>query len=106
LGVPVDTIAHYEFGQLEIPLHQLETLAGYLNISLDFFMDQGIASQDDDLRGATLDEIAQFSQLPADVREFISNPANLLYIHIAMKISNVPADTLRGLAEGLLEVTY
>lgn len=107
LGVPSSRIPNYEFGKTEIPLPELELLAEHLNVPLSYFMDQGIspkASNDD--HGATADEIANFSQLPADVREFISNPANLLYINIAMHLSEVSAETLRALAEGLLEVTY
>jgi hypothetical protein len=69
-------------------------------------MDQGMTPEETGGGAATLDEIAQFSQLPKDVREFLINPANLLYIKISMRLSNVSADTLRGLAEGLLEVTY
>ena len=108
LGVPSSRIPSYEFGKTEIPLSELELLAEHLNVSLSYFMDQGIkakASNNDD-HGATAEEIASFSQLPADVREFISNPANLLYINIAMHLSEVSAETLRALAEGLLEVTY
>jgi transcriptional regulator with XRE-family HTH domain len=106
LGVPTSRISSYEFGKTEIPLLELETLANYLNVSLSYFMDQGLAPQEAGGGAATLDEIAQFSQLPREVREFLLNPANLLYINISMRLSNVSAETLRGLAEGLLEVTY
>jgi hypothetical protein len=44
--------------------------------------------------------------LPKHVREFLLNPANLLYINIAMRLSGLSAETLRNLAQGLLEVTY
>jgi hypothetical protein len=30
----------------------------------------------------------------------------MLYVNVAMKLSNLSAETLRALAEGLLEVTY
>ncbi|MBN1218542.1 MAG: XRE family transcriptional regulator [Anaerolineae bacterium] len=106
LGVPPSRISSYEFGKTEIPLPELEQLANYLNVSLNYFMDQGLAPQDTGGGAATLDEIAQFSQLPREVREFLLNPANLLYINISMRLSHVSADTLRDLAEGLLEVTY
>jgi transcriptional regulator with XRE-family HTH domain len=106
LNVPTSRIASYEFGKTEIPLHELEILAEHLNVSLSHFMDQGIAPDESVGQVATLEEIAQFSQLPKEVREFLSNPANLLYIKIAMSLSELSADTLRALAEGLLEVTY
>ncbi len=106
LGVPASRISSYEFGKTEVPFFELQKLASYLNVSLSYFMDQGMAPQETGGGAATLDEIAQFSQLPKEVREFLINPANLLYINVSMRLSNVSADTLRGLAEGLLEVTY
>ena len=106
LNVPASRISSYEFGKSEIALPELERLAQYLNVSLSYFMDQGIKPQETGGRAATLDEIAQFSQLPENVREFLLNPANLLYINIAMRLSGLSADTLRNLAQGLLEVTY
>lgn len=106
LGVPASRISSYEFGKTEIPLQELEILAGYLNVSLSYFMDRGISPDESGGRVATLDEIAQFSQLPKETREFLLNPANILYINIAMRLSDLSAETLRALAEGLLEVTY
>lgn len=106
LGVSPSQIANYEFGRTEIPIQELEVLARRINVSLNYFLDQGISP--DEARGevASLDEITQFSELPKDVREFLTNPANLLYIKIAMSLSDLSAETLRALAEGLLEVTY
>ena len=106
LNIPTSRISSYELGKTEIPLQELETLADYLNVTMSYFLDQGITPQKSGGRVATLDEITQFTQLPTEVREFLSNPANLLYINIAMSLSNLSADTLRALAEGLLEVTY
>lgn len=106
LGIPASRISSYEFGKMEIPLPELEQMADHLNVSLDYFIDQGIAANNSGGRETTLDEINQFSQLPEELRDFVSNPANILYINIAMKLSELSADTLRALAEGLLEVTY
>lgn len=106
LDVSTDYIVDYEYGRREIPLHQLETLAADLKVSLDYFLDQGISPAKANGHATDLDQIAQFSKLPPDVREFLLNPANLLYLNIAIRLSNLSAETLRGLAEGLLEVTY
>lgn len=106
LNVPASRISSYELGKTEIPLQELETLADYLNVTMSYFLDQGIAPNESGGQVATLDEITQFTQLPKEVREFLSNPANLLYINIAMSLSELSAETLRALAEGLLEVTY
>jgi len=106
LNVPTSRISAYEFGKTDIPLHELEVLSEYLNVSLTYFMDQGIKPHGANGQVTSLEEIANYSQLPPEVRDFLVNPANLLYINIAMKLSKVSAGTLRGLAEGLLEVTY
>lgn len=106
LGVPAAQISNYEYGLSDIPLQQLEKMAEYLNVSQVYFIDEGISPRKTGGQAVTLDEIAQFSQLPKEVREFLLNPANLLYLNIAIRLSGLSAETLRGLAEGLLEVTY
>ncbi len=106
LGVSAGRISSYELGKTEIPLSELKILANYVNVSLNYFVDQGISANESGSEIATLDEIAQFSKLPKDVREFLSNPANLLYLKVAMSLSDLSAETLRALAEGLLEITY
>ncbi len=106
LGVSDSQISSYELGKTEIPLSELKILANYVNVSLNYFVDQGISANESGSEIATLDEIAQFSKLPKEVREFLSNPANLLYLKVAMSLSDLSAETLRALAEGLLEITY
>jgi transcriptional regulator with XRE-family HTH domain len=106
LDVPTSRISSYELGKSEIPLQELEAISEYLNVSMSYFLDQGIAPDKSGGQVATLDEITHFTQLPKDVREFLANPANLLYVNIAMSLSDLSAETLRALAEGLLEVTY
>lgn len=106
LGVPVSRVSDYEFGKVAIPLQELELVTAYLKLPMSYFVDEGMAPHQNGNYTPTLNEVAEFSQLPQDVREFLSNPANLLYINIAMKLSELSADTLRALAEGLLEVTY
>jgi len=107
LDVPVSKISEYEFGNIAIPLHELEPLTEHLNVSLSYFIDNGIAPNKPiepvpPLPAQNIDQ----THLPPEIQEFLSNPANLLYVDIAMKLSEVSAETLRALAEGLLEVTY
>ena len=106
IGVPASKISEFEFGQSAIPLQDLEALSQYLKVSLDYFLDQGIAPHAATRQAPTLDEISDYAQLSPEVKNFISNPANTLYINIAMKLSKLSANTLREMAEGLLEVTY
>jgi hypothetical protein len=50
--------------------------------------------------------MAQLDALPPDVREFVLNPTNALYLRIAMLLSSMKADHLRQIAETLLDITY
>ena len=104
IGVSQETIAQYEFG-VDIPLPQLEALSKWLNKPISYFLDKGIQPNGVGPM-TTLDDITAYVQLSTEVKEFLSNPANILYINIAMKLSEMSAETLRALAEGLLEVTY
>ncbi len=106
LGIPTSQVSNYEYGKASIPVLELEALTEYLNVSLGYFMDEGITPNSPIDQTPSLDEITDYSQLPLEIREFLSNPANTLYIKIAMKLSRLSADTLRAMAEGLLEVTY
>jgi hypothetical protein len=48
----------------------------------------------------------QFVTLPEEIQSFVTQPVNRPYVELAMKLSNLPADKLRSVAEGLLEITY
>ena len=55
---------------------------------------------------AGMDELERMTQLPEDVREFMLQPGNLLYVRVAMQLSDLSAEALRNVAEGLLDITY
>ncbi len=44
--------------------------------------------------------------LPDEIREFIDHPANLPYLELAKRLSELDAAKLRAIAEDLLEITY
>jgi transcriptional regulator with XRE-family HTH domain len=104
LDCPSGRISSYEFGRTDIPLLELEMLANFLETPLSYFLDQGIRPSGDQAVGA--DELERLSQLPEDVRSFMLEPGNLLYVRVAMQLSTLSADSIRNVAEGLLEITY
>ena len=104
LECPSSRIANYEFGRTDIPLSDLENLANYLDVPLVYFLDQGIRPGGNQIAG--MDELERLSQLPEDVRTFMLEPGNLLYVRVAMQLSKLSADAIRNVAEGLLEITY
>ena len=104
LGCSTGRITSYEFGRADIPLLELETLADYLDVSMSYFLDQGIRPRGEQVAG--IDELERLAQLPTDVREFMLKPGNLLYVRVAMQLSALSAEALRNVAEGLLDITY
>jgi hypothetical protein len=49
--------------------------------------------------------LEDFSELPLEMQQFISKPVNLPYLELAQRLSEMSVDRLRGVAEGLLEIT-
>jgi transcriptional regulator with XRE-family HTH domain len=104
LGCTSARITSYEFGRTDIPLLNLEKLANFLDVPLSYFLDQGIKPRGDRIAG--MDELERLAQLPEDVRKFMLQPGNLLYVRVAMQLSDLSADAMRNIAEGLLDITY
>ena len=46
-----------------------------------------------------------FTDLPLEMQAFISKPINMPYLELAQRLSEMSVDRLRGVAEGLLEIT-
>jgi len=96
-------VSQYERGRRDIPLAELERLAEVCSRGLEEFLDQTIPlGQGEQERR----DLARLEELPADVRDFVLNPTNLLYFRIAMLLSALRADSLRQIAETLLDITY
>lgn len=97
-------IAQYEHGDRDMPLSELEVVAERCGRALSDFMDEQAvpASQSERERQA----LASLNELPADVRDFVLKPTNALYLRIALLLSSMKADSLRQIAETLLDITY
>lgn len=98
-----EIIADYEYGRRPIPLAVLELVGRALNLSLDYFLDKDSEiGQWHQLQ----QQFARMTEMPPELREFVLRPINRSYLDIALKLSKMPAGTLRAIAEGLLEITY
>jgi transcriptional regulator with XRE-family HTH domain len=104
LDCPPTRIANYEFGDVDIPLLELEIMARFLGVPMSYFLDQGIKPTGTQM--PDIEELKQLAQLPDDVRRFMLHPGNLLYMRVAMQLSALPASILRRIGEGLLDITY
>lgn len=102
-GLTNETIDAYQKGEQSVPLPELETLAEALNISMEELAD------DSGPIGAWRIErraVQQFIELPPELQDFISRPINRSFLELAVRISKMPANQLRTIAESLLEITY
>lgn len=104
LGRSAYIISQYEHGRRDIPLAELETIIDHCDQSHgDIFEGQTIpAGQEDQARQA----LARLEELPPDVRTFVLNPTNTLYLRIAILLSALKTDSLRQIAETILDITY
>jgi len=102
-GLTISKLENVERGVVSLELNELELVANALNAGLsDLIDDHGsvgnwIRSQD---------EFEVFKQLPADLREFVLKPVNRPYLDLALKMSEMNVDRLRGIAESILDITY
>jgi transcriptional regulator with XRE-family HTH domain len=104
LNCSAGRISQYERGQRGIPLPELEALADFLDVSITHFLDEQTAPLSKEAPKGI--DVETFAELPPDVRDFVSNPTNALYIRIAMKLSTLSVDVLRQIAETLLDITF
>ena len=100
-GISASRIRRYENGETPVPLPELEQLANTLGYQVEDFTDtSGPVGEWITTQRAQ----EQFAELPRALKEFISNPENRAYLELAQKLSNVPFEKLRALAEGLSEL--
>ena len=102
LGCTPRRLRAYESGERPIPLVELERLAAHLGLSLADLRD---AESPIGQAAILLDQIEGFRALPPEVRAFVTAPVHLPYLRLAMRLSELPADRLRHIAEDLLEIT-
>ncbi len=104
LGCSSSRISSYEYGERPIPLAELELLARHLNLPLEYFLDNQDGSVGEWQRQQDIWQ--RFCELSPEMQEFVVQPINVNYLEIAMKLAQMPVDGLRGIAEGLLDITY
>jgi len=103
LGCSPGMVSQYERGRRDIPLAELEQAVEACGRGLEEFLDQTIPLGKGEQERRAL---ARLDELPADVRDFVLNPTNLLYFRIGMLLRALRADSLRQIAETLLDITY
>ncbi len=102
-GIASSRIKAYELGERPIPLPELEILVKTLGGRVESFFDKtGPVGQ----WMLSEESIQHFLDMPVELREFVSLPVNRPYIELAMKLSSMSRDTLRSVAEDILDITF
>ncbi len=104
LDVSSYRVSQYEAAGRQIPLAELEIAAEHCGRTLLNFVDEGnlpVGRAERDRR-----MMARLNELSPEVREFVLKPANRPYLRIALSLSAIKTDSLREIAETLLDVTH
>lgn len=101
-GLDAARIKAYEMGEASPPVHELSVLASSLNKNLDYFLEP--SGQIGELL-AMREAWKHFAELPEEIRAFAANPKNVGFIHIAVLLSQMPADRLREVGASILDIT-
>jgi len=102
-GISGQKLDEYELGRAPIPIPELESLTSALGISLDSLFE----SHDRPVHKAPPPPPpVTLSHLSRELEAFVQDPLNAEYLRTAQRLSKLPTDELRRIAETLLEITY
>jgi len=103
IGVAPEYLEACEAGGEELSVAQLELAAEACGVPIAQFFDEDLFAPSEEER--RMRDLHRLDELPPDLREFVLKPSNVLYLKIAKQISALSADTLREIAETLLDIT-
>jgi transcriptional regulator with XRE-family HTH domain len=101
-GINAEKLYAMEQGDQPIPVYDLEILTLELGWPIKAFQDQQGPVGSWLLQQRYLKD---FLDLSPEIQEFIGKPINHPYLDIARRMSEMPVDKLRNIAEVLLEIT-
>jgi transcriptional regulator with XRE-family HTH domain len=103
VGVSPEHLAACEAGTAELSVAELELAARACGVPVADFFDEELFSLSEEER--RMRNMSRLQELPPDLQEFVLKPSNALYLKIAKQLSILSADTLREVAETLLDIT-
>src|SRR5262245_5787002 len=101
-GLTQEQIAAYEYGLTSIPFPELTSLSTAVRKPISYFLEAS------DRVGSWLslkEEYQRFTQLPLEMRLFVTQPVNQAFIDIAIRLSRLKVQELREIAENILNIT-
>jgi transcriptional regulator with XRE-family HTH domain len=105
VDIPVDALRAYDEENTAIPYCDLIAILEVLQIPLDqLFSPEGPFKHDSSAPISS--GVSAPANLSGEIMDFVSKPANLPYLELAMRFSKMDADKIRTIASSLLEITY
>jgi transcriptional regulator with XRE-family HTH domain len=102
VGLTASRVRSFERGDRPIPIPELETILIALGHKLDEYIDsEGTVGEWNSTERAYEALLA----MPTEIRDFIAKPDNQPFLRLARRLSDLPAERLRGVAELLLDIT-
>lgn len=105
LGVSTDTMSKYEYGKKPIPFSELELLSSLLEVPLSHFLDSELATSDIASAKSQAELLSledAWASLPREIQKFIRTPDSLPYLQMALKLYELPRESLEDLAKAIL----
>jgi transcriptional regulator with XRE-family HTH domain len=101
-GQTVSQIEAFELGEVPIPLPVFDVLNQIMGVpAKEYYDKKGPVGQW--LKQQRI--LQEFMEMPADMQAFVSKPVNRPYLELAVRLSDMPVEKLRTVAEVLLEIT-
>ena len=104
--ISTEELNEFESGEKSIPLPLLESICSELGIALSELISKKISPSNETGERPAVVKSNLPDHFSSELRTFIENPANLPYLELAKRLSDMYAVKLRNIAEGLLEITY
>ncbi len=103
VGISPRRLKSFETGKQPIPIPELEALVNALGLSIKEFMDGEGPVQ---IWRSEKEIVVEFLELPPELQSFVCKPINRPFLEVAQRLSQMPVEKLREIAEGLLEITF
>jgi transcriptional regulator with XRE-family HTH domain len=101
-GITSGRMRRFENGEVSVPVPELEVMCSLFGIQVYDLVAINYPSGKWVMEQRAL---ADFRRMPPDLQDFITKPVNRPYLELAQRLSSMSAEELRGIAEGLLEIT-
>jgi transcriptional regulator with XRE-family HTH domain len=102
-GISTRRLKSYELGERPIPLPELEGILSVLGGRVETFFDRSGPIGQWMTKQAS---VKDFLDLPPELQTFVCQPVNRPYLELAHTLSELSAEKLRSVAEGLLDITF